>query len=329
MKKQKKGRKGRSILALLTLALGCFCLLFGRSLGTEARARLSGAAPAGETPLHIPASDSRMPDYSFQAPEESPEASPSPNVTSQTAEGKGVTVFNRTDYSIDTQALLAEPLNLKLQSDAPQILILHTHGSEAYTPDAQDNYTPTDPYRTEDLNYNMVRVGDALEAALVRQGFQVIHDRTLYDYPSYNGSYTRSLEAAQAYLEAYPSIQLVLDIHRDAALLEDGSAFKTTVEIEGKSCSQVMLCVGTDESGLEHPNWRENLKLALRLQSALCAVHPDLARPISLVSSRYNQHLAPGALIVEVGYNGNSLQEALGAIGYFAQAAGDVLQGLY
>ena len=325
MKHRRRGRKLRPFLYGL-LGLSCLLLLFGRSFTA------TPSAASKDTLACPPAADSRLPAFALPLPaERAPTISPSLEspASSPAPEAAIPCVLNRTDYSVDIPALLAEPLSLQLQADAPQILILHTHGSEAYTPQDEDLYIPSDPYRTEDPSYNMIRVGDELTQALTKLGLQVIHDRSLYDYPSYNGSYTRAQAAIEDYLTQYPSIQLVLDVHRDAVLLEDGSPYKTTVSAAGESCSQIMLCVGTDGSGLSHPHWRENLKLALHLQEALTAIEPELARPISLVNSRYNQNLTPGSLIVEIGYNGNSLQEALAAARCFAKAAGSVCQALF
>ena len=128
----------------------------------------------------------------------------------------------------------------------------------------------------------------------------------------------------ERYLKDYPSIKLVLDIHRDA-LGADGVVYKTMAEEDGVVSSQIMLLVGTDESGLEHPNWRQNLAAALYLQNAVHAQNPTLMRPISLVRERYNQHLSPGFIIMEVGSNGNTLQEALAAIRLFGRAAAPAL----
>ena len=152
----------------------------------------------------------------------------------------------------------------------------------------------------------------------------MIHDRGVYDYPSYTGSYTRSGQAVAQYLKDYPSIGIVLDVHRDA-LGTDDVIYKTVAEETGSCASQVMLLSGTDESGLEHPNWRENLSLALYLQNAVLRVHPTLMRPVDVVPQRYNQQLCSGMLIVEVGSSGNTMQEALAAIRLFAEGAGPAL----
>ena len=155
----------------------------------------------------------------------------------------------------------------------------------------------------------------------------MLHDREIYDYPSYTGSYNRSGAAIEAYLAQYPDIAIVIDLHRDA--LGDGDVtYKTMAELDGQVSSQLMMLVGTGESGLYHPNWQENLRLALYLQQAVNAKYPTLARPISVVKERYNQHLSTGSFILEVGSNGNSLQEAITAVRLFADAAGPALKEL-
>ena len=234
---------------------------------------------------------------------------------------------NETSYALDPEAILQEGPSLRLPAEGPQILIIHTHGSEAYTPAGLDRYEASDTNRTQDPRYSVIRVGDELAERLEEQGLRVIHDREIYDYPSYTGSYSRSGEAVERCLEQYPGIAVVIDLHRDA-LGADGVVYKTMAEEEGTVASQVMLLVGSDESGLEHPNWRENLALALYLQQAAAAAHPTLMRPVSLVPQRYNQQLCTGALILEVGSSGNTLQEALAAVRLFAEAAGPALLAL-
>ena len=140
-----------------------------------------------------------------------------------------------------------------------------------------------------------------MERVFTELGLTVVHDRTLYDYPKYNGAYDRSAEAVQRYLEQYPSIKIVLDVHRDALVGSDGEVYKLVSQEAGEKVAQVMLVVGSNDSGMEHPNWRENLALAVKLQLELTRDWGQLARPITLRSSRYNQHLSPGSLLVEVG----------------------------
>ncbi len=239
----------------------------------------------------------------------------------------GLYLYNRTDLDVDLAALAAAPVTIHLASGAPQILIMHTHGSEAYTPDGSDLYTPSGDARTLDEACNVVRIGDEMERVFTELGLSVVHDRTLYDYPQYNGAYTRSGEGVQQYLDQYPSIQIVLDVHRDALIGEDGTVYKAVTEIDGTPTAQVMLVLGSSEGG-EHPNWRENLTLAAKLQQSMNTLYPTLARPMTLRASRYNQQLTTGSLLVEVGCHGNTLQEGLNGARLFARAAGQVLLGL-
>ncbi len=251
---------------------------------------------------------------------------PAEQVLETTIQG-GMRIKNETGYFVDAGSLLAEGPPFTLPRDEAQILIIHTHASEAYTQAGLDRYTPSDVNRTEDTQFNIVRVGDELTELLTQAGLGVIHDRGIYDYPSYTGSYTRAGQAIEQYLANCPGIRIVLDIHRDA-LGSDGVVYKTMAEEEGTVASQIMLLVGTDESGLEHPNWRGNLALALYLQNAVNSACPTLMRPVALVPQRYNQQLAPGSLILEVGSSGNTLQEALAAIRLFGNAAGPALAEL-
>ncbi len=243
-----------------------------------------------------------------------------------TIEG-GLAIKNQTGYKTDIgQLLLAGPA-FRFPVEGAQILIIHTHSSEAYTPAGLDKYEASDEARTEDTQYNIVRVGDELAAVLEGAGLHVIHDREIYDYPSYTGSYTRSAQAIANWLADYPSIRMVIDVHRDA-LGENGTVYKTMAEEDGVCASQVMMLIGTDESGLAHSGWRDNLALAVYLQQAVSTAHPTLMRPVQLVPQRYNQHLTPGSMILEVGSSGNTLQEALAAVRLFGASAAPALLAL-
>ena len=261
-----------------------------------------------------------------EIPVELLEAPRSGEIRETTIQG-GLRIKNETAYSIDAGALLLSGPPFRLPAEGPQILIIHTHGSEAYTPAGLDRYEAEDSFRTADTHYNIVHVGDELAQRLEAAGLRVLHDREIYDYPSYTGSYSRSGEAVERYLNEYPGIAVVIDMHRDA-LGSDGVIYKTMAEEEGVVASQAMLLVGTDGSGLEHPDWRSNLALALYLQEAVGRLHPTLMRPVALVQQRYNQHLTPGSLILEVGCSGNTLQEALAAIRLFADGAAPALLAL-
>ena len=237
-----------------------------------------------------------------------------------------VYISNSTDYALSVSAL-TEQFDAELTGEGPQILILHTHGSEAYTPPAGTEVVWSGDHRTTDSRYNVVRVGDAMADVFSAAGISVLHDRTLYDYPSYSGAYDRSLSAIQSYLAQYPTIHFILDIHRDAIEDSQGREYKVVSTVEGEgTAAQMTLVVGSDGSGLTHPSWMENLKLASALQEDLLTSYPTLMRPILLRNSRYNQHATTGSLLVEVGAAGNSPEEALLAGQLLAQRMVEVLQ---
>ena len=221
------------------------------------------------------------------------------------------------DWPVDTLALLQQPLTWDLMGEAPTVLILHSHATESYEKQAQ--YTETSPYRTLDTDYNMVSVGARVAEILEAEGIHVIHDRTLHDYPSYNDAYGNARSAITAALAEHPSICLVLDLHRDAAEDAGGNQKVSTVTVEGESCANLMLVMGSDKGSLSYPNWERNLALAVKLQAQLEQTHSGLCKPIKLVTSRYNQDLSTGALLVEVGTAGNTHAQAIRAAEYLAE----------
>lgn len=219
--------------------------------------------------------------------------------------------------AVDIPALLQAPLQWDLTTDAPTVLILHTHASESYEKEA--GYTETAPYRTLDERYNMVSVGARVTEILEAGGVHVIHDKTIHDYPSYNDSYENSRQTIESCLAENPQIALVLDLHRDAAENAAGDQASYSVTINGESTANLMLVMGTDTWNLPYPNWERNLALAVKLQAQLEQRYPGLCRPVELVESRYNQDLCDGTLLVEVGMAGNTHDEALRAAELLAE----------
>ena len=245
--------------------------------------------------------------------------------------GAGLYLYNRSSLEVDLAQAAQKELSFTLSpaADGPQILIIHTHTTEAYTPDGTDIYTPSDENtRTLEEACNMLRVGDEMEKIFTEMGLSVLHDRGIYDYPKYSGAYTRSGPAVEDYLERYPTIKLVLDVHRDALIGADGTVYKAATTVDGVKAAQVMVVVGTDNGDGTHPGWMENLALATRIQKNLDTLYPTLARPMALRGLPYNQQLSVGSLLVEVGSHGNTLQEALAGARCFARAAGGVFLGL-
>ena len=236
-------------------------------------------------------------------------------------------ISNSTDYPLSVSDL-QQPFAAHLSEDGPQILILHTHGSEAYTPAGDETIVWSGDHRTTDTRCNVVRVGDEMAEVFGQAGISVLHDRTLYDYPSYAGSYDRSLVAIQNYLKQYPSIRFILDVHRDAIEDGQGNQYKVVSAIDGEgTAAQLSIVVGSDGSGLTHPNWIENLRLAVAIQENILAKYPTLMRPVLLRNSRYNQHATAGSLLVEVGSAGNSPEEAVLAGRLFAERMAEVQIG--
>lgn len=253
-----------------------------------------------------------------------------PARTLKASDSSGYTVFgnvyinNGSDAALDA-SMLGTDYAACLGADEPQVLIIHTHGTESYTMPPGQEYDVSDTFRTLDTNCNMIRVGDEMARTLTECGISVVHDRALYDYPSYSGAYNRSLASIERYLEKYPSISFVLDVHRDAVQDANGNQFKLLCG-EDAGAAQLEFVIGSNGGGLSHDLWRENLKLACAVQETLYKDYPTLMRPVTVRNSRYNQHMTTGSLLVEVGTAGNSLEEAINAARLFAAGFAKTLQ---
>ncbi|MGN0686940.1 MAG: stage II sporulation protein P [Oscillospiraceae bacterium] len=210
-------------------------------------------------------------------------------------------------------------LDIELYSSEPQVLIIHTHTTESYEPYPRAYYDVDFPSRSCDPEHNMIAVGEVLAHTLADNGISVIHDGTLHDYPAYTGSYDRSETTIRAILEEYPSIKVVIDLHRDAIIDADGSRIAPTAIINGKSAAQFMIISGCDDGTFNMPHYIENFKLAALIQSTTEANYPGLARPVLFDYRNYNQHITTGSLLIEVGSHANSLDEAL----YTAELLGE------
>lgn len=181
---------------------------------------------------------------------------------------KTVKIKNETKFNL-TEDILTPNIEIK---DKKNVIIFHTHTCESYTPTSENNYIPSGNYRTTDLNYSVARVGTVLEESLTNKGFNVIHDMNYHDYPAYNGSYDRSFNTVKNLLSKAPSTQLVIDLHRDA--IGSMSNYAPSVKIGDEVVSQVMFVIGTNGGGLEHPNWQNNLKFAIKVQEKANEMYP-------------------------------------------------------
>ena len=235
----------------------------------------------------------------------------------------GVYMKNNTSYKVDIKPLLEASLPFKIEkNDQPQVLIMHTHTTETYMLQNSEYYTDEYTSRTTDNSKNMVKIGEIVAEKLNNAGIKTLHSKEQHDYPKYNGSYGRSAATVKEYLKKYPSIKVVLDLHRDAISSGESDKKKLVTEIDGKNAAQVMLVMGSQTGSVtNHENWQENLKLAFKLQQVMEKKYPTLARPLSLVSSKYNQNLTKGSLLIEFGTDANTIDEA----SYSAQLVGNAL----
>ncbi len=233
-----------------------------------------------------------------------------------------VRMTSKSASKIDLSQLLSTPVPLTLRDTLePQVLIYHTHTTEAYMTDFTGTYPVGYNSRTFDTSRNVVGVGDIITERLNAAGIVTVHDSTVYDNPVYTGAYARSLKTVESYLKQYPSIKVILDVHRDAIQQNDGTLLKPTATINGKKAAQIMLVSGCDDKGtLGFPNWRQNLTFAAHLQQQLVNDYSGLVRPIYCWNVRYNAHLSPTALLVEFGSDANTAAEVQYSAELFADS---------
>ena len=229
-----------------------------------------------------------------------------------------VKIKNQTSFDL-TEEILTPNITIENKN----ILLFHTHSCESYTSSEKYSYSPTGTFRTTDLNFTVTRVGGELEEQLKQYGYNVIHNTSYHDYPSYNGSYTRSLATVENILKENPS-DIIIDLHRDA--IGSRSDYAPTVKIgDNDIAAQVMFVIGTNGGGLWHPNWNQNLKFAIKVQEKAEEMYPGLFKPIMLTESRYNQHTGKYASIIEVGATGNTLEQSLTSMKYLAKVINEIL----
>ena len=286
--------------------------------------RIVRFSPSSEV-LEVFAYESAVPEFAlWTIPATQPEEETQPVFC--TADVESVKFKNGSGLKYDKGALIEQPLQWDLTAAEPTVLILHTHTTESYTKVKGESYKETAAFRTLDEAYNMISVGDHLAQLLEAGGITVIHDREVHDYPSYSGSYNHARREMERHLKENPSICLVLDLHRDASG-DTKNQMRTKATVGGKASAQIMFVVGTNGTGLKHPNWKENLALALKLQVQMERLAPGICRNINLRGQRFNQDKSSGALLVEVGAAGNTREEALTAVEVLARAILDLSHG--
>ncbi len=231
-----------------------------------------------------------------------------------------INIKNETGFTIDIKKLLNEPLKLAPDKKGPKILIYHTHTTECFLKSADEIGKSNTPSRTTNNKYNVVRVGNALINNLQKYNIDVLHNTTIHD-ADYNSSYVKSLNTLTDYVDKYSSFKMAIDLHRDAA---SGGKLRAVKKINGKNVAEIMFVIGTDAK-LSNPRWKENLKLAIKVQARLNEICPGIAKPIYVSKNRYNQHLMNGSVIVEIGGDGNVIDECVRSTSFLAQAINDVI----
>ena len=243
---------------------------------------------------------------------------PNPIAESHNVTYNNVKIKNQTDYELTNEILTPD-----ITIENKNIVIFHTHSCESYTSSPAYTYTPTGNFRTTDLNFTVTRVGTELETYLKQYGYNVIHNTDYHDYPSYNGSYTKSLQTVEKILQTTSS-DIIIDLHRDA--IGSRSDYAPTVKIGDEEAAQIMFVIGTNAGGLYHPNWQQNLKFAIKIQEKAEEMYPGLFKPIMLTTSRYNQHTGKFANIMEVGATGNTLEQCLTSMKYLSKIMAEVIK---
>jgi len=229
-----------------------------------------------------------------------------------------VKIKNQTTYNLTEDILKSD-----IKIDNKNIVIFHTHSCESYTSSEKYPYTQTGNFRTTDLKYTVTQVGSELENYLKKYNLNVVHDTSYHDYPSYTGSYTRSLKTVENILQTTPS-DIIIDLHRDA--IGSRADYAPTVKIGDDYAAQIMFVIGTNEGGLYHPNWNQNLKFAVKVQQKAEEMYPGLFKPMMVTKSRYNQHTGKYANIMEVGATGNTLEQCLTSMKYLSAVLNEVMK---
>ena len=254
-------------------------------------------------------------------PQATPSAEPFPvtkDVSAQTAKNKptSISIKNHTGKTFSTEELLQKELPYQKDSGGYKVLVVHTHTTESYF--------PTD--RSNDETQNMIQVGKEFTAVLEQNGIKTLHITKVHDVP-YATSYKKSLESINNALAEHPSIEVVIDLHRDALYNAANEKIKPLTTINGINAAQVMIVTGTDEGGLPHPNWKENLSFAIKIQNDFQKSFPGLSRPLDFRKERFNTHTTKNSIILEIGSNGNTIEEAISGAKFAAQSVANVLLG--
>lgn len=244
---------------------------------------------------------------------------------------KPYNILNGTEEEIDEENLLSKPLYYKYEEKVPLVLVVHTHATECYSPATQSFSTPDERgnygfyednsyTRSDDTSKNMIAIGEEFCSVLSQNGIGVIQCRVMHDKEDYNSAYANARKYIEEYLEQFPTIKYIIDIHRDSLSAQDGTKTKTLAE-NIENCAQVMLVNGT-----LFDSWKSNLSLALKFKKVMDINYPSLSRPIYLRKAKYNLDLTKASLLLEVGTCANTFEEAKKAAGLSAECLAQVIK---
>lgn len=237
-------------------------------------------------------------------------------------------LYNDTSYRPDMAKLPLSEAAVPAVAAAGEVsvLILHTHATEGYSEEGATWYDPATPLARADApEEGVIAVGKVIADILNANGIVTVHSTVLHDKESYKDSYSRSAQTVQSYLARYPSIRLVIDVHRDSIMTSADQLVRPVTVVNGEAVAQVMCVVGSNASGAAHDGWENNLALAAGLRRTLNAAYGDLCRPVYVKKSTYNQQYAPASLLLEIGASGNSLAEAERAAALVAEALAEMM----
>ena len=248
------------------------------------------------------------------------------NISSGDMSYDNISIKNTVGITPDIGAILGGELPFELDDNhTAQVLIYHTHTCESYMTEDSGAYYDDFYPRSTDGSQGVMAVGDRIAEALRAKGIGVIHDKTLHDYPSYEGSYSRSWDTITKYKEKYPNIKVTLDIHRDSMTAADGTKYKPTFTYNGEKAAQIMIMSGHDSSG-DFDFWDENLAFAIKLQKRAEDMYPGMTRPLYFGEFTYNMDFNNGSLLIEVGTDANTVAEACLSGEFLGNALSSVLQ---
>ncbi len=239
---------------------------------------------------------------------------------------ENVRVKNTTETkTLNIERVLGEGLELEIDKSKPAVLIFHSHTSEGYEMIEREWYAEGYTARSNDENVNIVRVGTEIADYLESMGYTVIHDKTIHD-DSYSDSYPNSRKTVAKHLEEHPEIQIVIDIHRDSITLDNGTKIKPLNTINGKKAAQLMIITGAEEGKVkDFPDWEYNLRFALQLQKECETLYPGLMRPVLFSQRKYNMDMTRFSLLIEMGSEANTLEEACYSGRLLASALGSLM----